>query len=103
MALSTPFIHSLSLHDALPIFGEILRVAGRQPVVAGNIGDPLIAVVDSEKPRTYVLELSSFQRSADHRCSRPRRDRKSTRLNSSHLVISYTVFCLKIKTKYKKI
>src|SRR2546426_12279695 len=29
---------------------------------------------------------------------RDRRDRKSTRLNSSHLVISYAVFCLKKKT-----
>src|SRR2546426_7782747 len=28
-------------------------------------------------------------------------DRKSTRLNSSHLVISYAVFCLKKKKKYK--
>src|SRR3989454_6780166 len=28
-------------------------------------------------------------------------DRKSTRLNSSHLVISYAVFCLKKKTKEK--
>src|SRR5688500_19805752 len=28
---------------------------------------------------------------------KPRRDRKSTRLNSSHLVISYAVFCLKKK------
>src|SRR5215467_821968 len=32
------------------------------------------------------------------RGQRPRTDRKSTRLNSSHLVISYAVFCLK-KTK----
>src|SRR3989454_5714357 len=30
------------------------------------------------------------------------RDRKSTRLNSSHLVISYAVFCLKKKKKMKK-
>src|SRR2546426_1376883 len=29
-------------------------------------------------------------------------DRKSTRLNSSHLVISYAVFCLKKKKKYDK-
>src|SRR5256885_12302129 len=29
------------------------------------------------------------------------RDRKSTRLNSSHLVISYAVFCLKKKNKHK--
>src|SRR5256885_11832268 len=30
----------------------------------------------------------------------PRQDRKSTRLNSSHLVISYAVFCLKKKNDY---
>src|SRR5256885_9490981 len=33
------------------------------------------------------------------RRARPGTDRKSTRLNSSHLVISYAVFCLKKKTK----
>src|SRR6516162_6020000 len=32
-----------------------------------------------------------------------RRDRKSTRLNSSHLVISYAVFCLKKKTRAVRI
>src|SRR5256885_15922050 len=32
----------------------------------------------------------------------PRRDRKSTRLNSSHLVISYAVFCLKKKKKKRE-
>src|SRR5205807_8911549 len=40
----------------------------------------------------------------DHRCTRGRRrprDRKSTRLNSSHLVISYAVFCLKKKKPTK--
>lgn len=43
------------------LIGEILRVAGRNPIVAGNIGEPLIAALDVENPRTYVLELSSFQ------------------------------------------
>src|ERR1022692_5007842 len=40
---------------------------------------------------------------ADRACSRPCEagDRKSTRLNSSHLVISYAVFCLK-KKKHTK-
>src|SRR5438132_9882804 len=33
---------------------------------------------------------------------RPQQDRKSTRLNSSHTVISYAVFCLKKKKKKKK-
>src|SRR5690242_21576812 len=35
-------------------------------------------------------------------CSTPRGDRKSTRLNSSHMSISYAVFCLKKKKKTKK-
>src|SRR6476620_9592871 len=35
-------------------------------------------------------------------CTRCRRDRKSTRLNSSHANISYDVFCLKKKKKKKK-
>jgi len=43
------------------LIGEILRIAGREPIVAGNIGEPLIASLDFERPRTYVLELSSFQ------------------------------------------
>lgn len=43
------------------LIGEILRIAGREPVVAGNIGAPLIAAVDADHPRTYVIELSSFQ------------------------------------------
>jgi UDP-N-acetylmuramoylalanine--D-glutamate ligase len=43
------------------LLGEILRAAGRKPVVAGNIGDPLIAAVDEMEARVYVIELSSFQ------------------------------------------
>src|SRR5256885_7666861 len=36
-----------------------------------------------------------------HHAAPPEGDRKSTRLNSSHLVISYAVFCLKKKKKNK--
>jgi UDP-N-acetylmuramoylalanine--D-glutamate ligase len=43
------------------LIGEILKIAGRDPVIAGNIGEPLIAALDLERPRTYVIELSSFQ------------------------------------------
>src|SRR5258708_30725298 len=49
-----------------------------------------------------------FLRSQNARCARmptesgERRDRKSTRLNSSHQIISYAVFCLKQKTKQQK-
>jgi len=43
------------------LIGEILKFAGRNPIVAGNIGEPLIASLDPNAQRTYVLELSSFQ------------------------------------------
>src|SRR5256885_14976630 len=42
-----------------------------------------------------------FARQSSRACRRVRPDRKSTRLNSSHLVISYAVFCLKKKKKTK--
>src|SRR5687768_18012654 len=43
------------------------------------------------------------QRDAAHGpAARPRRDRKSTRLNSSHGYISYAVFCLKKKTALER-
>src|SRR5205807_7924876 len=47
----------------------------------------------SRRGRSRCRELLSFSRSFQ--------DRKSTRLNSSHLVISYAVFCLKKKKKKK--
>src|SRR6266566_6374948 len=63
-------------------------------------------------PRSTLFPYTTLFRSPRHVCAaverrasvrpdRPRRrDRKSTRLNSSHLVISYAVFCLK-KKKHK--
>src|SRR5439155_27302958 len=45
------------------------------------------------------LDLLSFEMAAYG----PQSDRKSTRLNSSHVAISYAVFCLKKKKKKKKI
>src|SRR5256885_10598425 len=44
-----------------------------------------------------VRPVRGDRRPADGAEGRPERDRKSTRLNSSHLVISYAVFCLKKK------
>src|SRR2546427_9557228 len=80
---ATTEIYTLSLHDALPI----LRGARQS--------DPLSAV--------RALRLGGRARVAAHvRALGPRvrpaeRDRKSTRLNSSHSQISYAVFCLKKK------
>src|ERR1039457_1166011 len=65
---ATTEIYTLSLHDALPIYAEC-----------------------HEEEQLLV----SFQR--ESACRQFTTDRKSTRLNSSHLVISHAVFCLKKK------
>src|SRR5437667_1428443 len=53
-------------------------------------------------PRPWDRGLDHFLRGVLHPCGSRRaddRDRKSTRLNSSHITISYAVFCLKKKKK----
>src|SRR5260221_6466809 len=50
-------------------------------------------------PSEQVLVLPHEARQASRRVEQMQGDRKSTRLNSSHTVISYAVFCLKKKQK----
>src|SRR6266540_5441340 len=76
---ATTEIYTLSLHDALPILPEV------RPVRGGHRAAPSRRL----PPR-------------DRAALRADQDRKSTRLNSSHITISYAVFCLKKKKKNKK-
>src|SRR5437667_1775224 len=49
-----------------------------------------------------VMELDALaERERPGEAEKSRRDRKSTRLNSSHITISYAVFCLKKKNNHK--
>jgi UDP-N-acetylmuramoylalanine--D-glutamate ligase len=44
------------------LIGEILKISGLQVQIGGNIGTPLVSLVDSSTPLTWnVVELSSFQ------------------------------------------
>ncbi len=43
------------------LVGAILGAAGREPVVAGNIGRPAVSTVDEVAGRPWVLEVSSYQ------------------------------------------
>src|SRR5256885_13229175 len=71
----TTLFRSHPAHDVLARIGR------------GHAGRPLRSGGPREVPASQV---------DGHRTARPQ-DRKSTRLNSSHLVISYAVFCLKKK------
>src|SRR3989454_8327658 len=60
-----------------------------------RVGNENVRIALEEK----VLELSQVVVTGTPTATARREDRKSTRLNSSHLVISYAVFCLKKKKK----
>src|SRR5438034_2345207 len=64
--------------------------------------DVVVAVVELD-PDTQVAGIFPADVQVCREYTGDLRDRKSTRLNSSHTVISYAVFCLKKKKKNKKI
>src|SRR3989454_7351651 len=94
--------------------GADLRRAARPPAraarvrAAGHVRDPippapfLAGPHRAHRDRHGVPPPRAAGRGARRERGAPgRRDRKSTRLNSSHLVISYAVFCLKKKKRRK--
>src|SRR5690606_42150494 len=80
--------YTLSLHDALPIWDMLNN-------------DP--TEEDAERARAMLRDLGEHPL---HELTTPvlaeMLDRKSTRLNSSHVKISYAVFCLKKKKRKEK-
>src|SRR5690349_25111169 len=92
-ASATTEIYTLSLHDALPIWAEVRRSRSRR----GRARRPGAASGGSHRPGAAGRAGGPTRLPPDGFC-RPG-DRKSTRLNSSHVEISYAVFCLKKKNK----
>src|SRR5947207_6259048 len=94
---ATPEIYTLSLHDALPILGFVSRRYHDGGQLGGQCRPDALIGIQGEHP--FVLRDGypgvALRRNAWL-------DRKSTRLNSSHTVISYAVFCLKKKKINKK-
>src|SRR5688572_32632591 len=94
---ATTVIYTLSLHDALPIYGPHQRVlvgAARKPGKRFTNPDARDVRGDGlERPPDLGGRVRFRVEGVD---------RKSTRLNSSHSQISYAVFCLKKKKKKKK-
>src|SRR2546426_6417126 len=93
---ATTEIYTLSLHDALQILS---RATGR--VRPGAVPVPAYpAVREGAEPSLWREPAPAgrlLPRFREQRAGRGEGDRKSTRLNSSHLVISYAVFCFKKK------
>src|SRR5699024_12329113 len=93
-----PAIYTLSLHDALPICQNGRRFK--------EDGEPMFTLTSQDRHGVAILKSSRTEYGKKVRKdyedgkikeSRHNIDRKSTRLNSSHVSISYAVFCLKKK------
>src|SRR5207253_5500322 len=100
---STTVLFTLSLHDALPIFQSHRLFRDADAILTCNATEA--ALLKERYPHKQIVvqphgvPLHLYE--TDHReaartafpeiCG----DRKSTRLNSSHVAISYAVFCLK--------
>src|SRR5690606_42126616 len=101
-APTSPGPYTLPLHDALPISLEIVRVrCGRGFTyrdAAGVIRDTAVRarLTGLAIPPAWC-EVKIARDPHAHIQAVGREDRKSTRLNSSHVKISYAVFCLKKK------
>src|SRR5438067_7830181 len=87
-------IYTLSLHDALPILWEnmhchhIYRTDAWHIMKSGARWLTAMMLISRQNP-VSLLDNAPLAR-----------DRKSTRLNSSHVSISYAVFCLKKKRSW---
>src|SRR5436189_1638730 len=86
---ATTEIYTLSLHDALPISSTASFCT---PVIPQSWMFPARSACWAWMTATSGVSAATAVS----------RDRKSTRLNSSHRCISYAVFCLKKKTKQQK-
>src|SRR5690606_42073782 len=96
IGLATPALSTLSLHDALPIYrrmldGVIVAILNVMLAIPGLV--LLLALISflappGEASPTKQTVWATIALAID---------RKSTRLNSSHVKISYAVFCLKKK------
>src|SRR5205807_4180001 len=98
---STTLIYTLSLHDALPIF-VVHQTTDFGMAEKKILGDGVVTGhgrIDGRLVYLFSHDFTTFGGSLGEMFARKvtKIDRKSTRLNSSHLVISYAVFCLKKK------
>src|SRR5207244_12943366 len=105
LATTLPHTHSdpLSLHDALPIFTEEGAAVALSPTLTVTDTDDttLASATVAITGGTFAgdgdvlgFNTSGTSITASYN-SATETDRKSTRLNSSHQIISYAVFCLK--------
>src|SRR5690606_41384782 len=94
---ATTELYTLSLHDALPIFHELTQTLSFE---YGHIDPNFTPYTNYARcPEPFTDPAAGYVLCAglEPGAVVTDKDRKSTRLNSSHVKISYAVFCLKKK------
>src|SRR5204863_9613707 len=100
---STSEFYTLSLHDALPIYPKFGEAYLQLGILHSGRGGFTQAIREYKKaievsPQLgephYRLGLAYRRMGEESKAELWTQDRKSTRLNSSHVEISYAVFCL---------
>src|SRR5437762_7959433 len=92
----TTTLYTLSLHDALPISLESAYREAKH--TTRDVGGKASTEEFADAVIAAAINSKKFPARPDRRWpEKADRDRKSTRLNSSHRCISYAVFCLKKK------
>src|SRR5256885_13220019 len=91
---STLFPYTTLFRSLRPRDRLVLHLAGELLVVEAHV---VLHGVGLEDPAGEIDRLVGAGHARQRLGEEGRRDRKSTRLNSTHLVISYAVFCLKKK------
>src|SRR5690606_41438615 len=92
---ATTEIYTLSLHDALPIWEP-----SEKELADARVREHYTEFIERQ---TLFADLEAAEAElATNKARYEAADRKSTRLNSSHVKISYAVFCLKKKNNHYK-
>src|SRR3712207_7622616 len=92
---ATTEIYTLSLHDALPISGDLVDAGLWVAITFSTLILAFALVMFLPRAADRFTTSSSDNTAAAIGWGIALLDRKSTRLNSSHANISYAVFCLK--------
>src|SRR5256885_8136017 len=94
---STLFPYTTLFRSTLSGGCPLMKAALGHAYAKANRKDEATKILEELKKLSRHRYVSSYEVAAIY-VALSQKDRKSTRLNSSHLVISYAVFCLKKKT-----
>src|SRR5699024_12831110 len=94
---TTPYLLSFPTRRSSDLVLSFLRIRSRSFIKISAVPSTDFNMMFPVKPSDRTISFAPFKRTVGSTLPVKFKDRKSTRLNSSHVSISYAVFCLKKK------